>query len=243
VSTEARRILVIDDDPSYRTLLQSFLTQHGLSVVTRPDGGRIVETVIRERIDLVLLDLMLPGEDGLALCKRLRAGAVNVPVIMVTAKGDTVDRIVGLQMGADDYVPKPFDPRELLARIDAVLRRSPGRTQLPDSGAPVAVRPLYCFGPFELDTARHTLIRSGNVIILKEGEFAVLQALVTHPRQPLSRARLGMLSRQSDSIGRHSMDSQIARLRRLIEEDAANPCYIRTVRGFGYVFSPEGPGS
>jgi len=181
---------------------------------------------------------MLPGEDGVSVCKRLRASGAKVPVIMLTARTETMDRIIGLEVGADDYVLKPFEPRELLARIGAVLRRhgAPARPDAPgESGS------VYSFGPFLLNVDRRTLTRSGQVIVLTKGEFAVLEALTRHPRQPLSRERLFRLSRhRSFVIADRSMDIQIARLRRLIEADASQPCYIRTVWGFGYVFVPEG---
>jgi two-component system phosphate regulon response regulator OmpR len=157
---------------------------------------------------------------------------------MLTAKAETVDRIVGLEIGADDYVVKPFDPRELLARIGAVLRRHGGRV-LPD--APGHSSSVYSFGPFELDVDRRRLTKSGHVIVLTKGEFAVLEVLSSHPRQPLSRERLFSLSRRrSFVIADRSMDIQISRLRRLIEVDVSRPCYIQTVWGFGYVFVPEG---
>jgi len=232
------RILIVDDDPRARALLEEFLVRHGLSVTALGSGEQVAEVVSRESVSLVLLDLMLPGEDGLSICKRLRASGAKVPVIMLTAKAETVDRIVGLEIGADDYVVKPFEPRELLARIGAVLRRGNG-------GAPPDVHgrsgEVHSFGPFELDVRRRRLTKSGQVIVLTKGEFAVLEALSSHPRQPLSRERLVKLSRQrSFVIADRSMDIQISRLRRLIEVDLSRPCYIQTVWGFGYVFVPEG---
>lgn len=237
VSSKRTRILVIEDDPGMRGLLEEFLTRHGLSVISLESGAHVVETIVREHVDLVILDLMLPGDDGLSICRRLRLEGIDAPIIMVTAKGDTVDRIVGLEIGADDYLAKPFDPRELLARIGAVLRRHSDRSHGSAAG------PVYAFGPFELDTIRRTLKKSGKLIVLKAGEFAVLRALASHAHQPLTRERLVSLARARD-FGAHdrSMDIQIARLRRLIEDDASHPCYIRTVWGVGYVFSPEGAG-
>jgi two-component system phosphate regulon response regulator OmpR len=232
------RILIVEDDPRARALLEEYLVRHGLSVSTLGSGEQVAEVVSRECVSLVLLDVMLPGEDGLSICKRLRASGAKVPVIMVTAKAETVDRIVGLEIGADDYVVKPFDPRELLARIGAVLRRHGG---LGHPEAPGHSGPVHSFGPFELDVGRHRLTKSGQVIVLTKGEFAVLQVLAGHPRQPLSRERLFKLSRhRSFVIADRSMDIQISRLRRLLEADSSRPCYIQTVWGFGYVFVPEG---
>jgi two-component system phosphate regulon response regulator OmpR len=231
------RILIVEDDVRARALLEEFLVRHGLSVTTLGTGDQIAEVVSREGVSLVLLDLMLPGEDGLSICKRLRASGAKVPVIMLTAKAETLDRIIGLEIGADDYVVKPFDPRELLARIGAVLRRHGGRA--PD--APGHSGMVYSFGPFELDMDRRRLTRSGQVIVLTKGEFAVLEVLSSHPRQPLSRERLFELSRHRSYVtADRSMDIQISRLRRLIEADVSRPCYIQTVWGFGYVFVPEG---
>lgn len=232
------RILIVEDDPRARDLLEEFLVRHGLSVSTLGSGEQVAEVVSRECVSLVLLDVMLPGEDGLSVCRRLRATGAKVPVIMLTAKTEALDRILGLEIGADDYVVKPFDPRELLARIGAVLRRYEGRGHSEAAGHS---RPIYNFGPFELDVGRRRLTKSGQVIVLTKGEFAVLEVLVTHPRQPLSRERLCELSRRrSFVIAERSMDIQISRLRRLVEADVSRPCYIQTVWGFGYVFVPEG---
>jgi two-component system phosphate regulon response regulator OmpR len=238
--TEMRsRILIVEDDLRARALLEEFLVRHGLSVTTLGSGERVTEVVSRECVSLVLLDLMLPGEDGFSICKRLRASGAKVPVIMLTARAEVLDRIVGLEIGADDYVLKPFEPRELLARIGAVLRRHGGRAG-PDD-APVHSGSVYSFGPFELDVDRRRLTKSGQVIVLTKGEFAVLEALSSHARQPLSRERLFKLSRhRSFVIADRSMDIQISRLRRLIEADFSRPCYIRTVWGFGYIFVPDG---
>jgi two-component system phosphate regulon response regulator OmpR len=232
------RILIVEDDLRARALLEEFLVRQGLSVTTLGSGEQIAEVISRESVSVVLLDLMLPGEDGFSICKRLRASGAKVPVIMLTAKAETLDRIIGLEIGADDYVVKPFDPRELLARIGAVLRRHGGRTR-PE--APGHSGLVHSFGPFELDVDRRRLTKSGEVVVLTKGEFAVLEALSSHPRQPLSRERLCKLSRHRNSVAAdRSMDIQISRLRRLIEPDLSRPCYIQTVWGFGYVFVPEG---
>jgi two-component system phosphate regulon response regulator OmpR len=232
------RILIVEDDLGARALIEEFLVRHGLSVTTLGSGEQVTEVVSRECVSLVLLDLMLPGEDGLSICKRLRASGAKVPVIMLTAKAEALDRIVGLEIGADDYVVKPFEPRELLARIGAVLRRNGGRAD-PDAADHSG---LVCnFGPFELDVVRRRLTKSGQVVVLTKGEFAVLEVLSSYPRQPLSRERLVKLARhRSFLIADRSMDIQIARLRRLIEVDVSRPCYIQTVWGVGYVFVPDG---
>lgn len=230
------RILIVEDDPRARALLEEFLVRQGLSVITLGSGEEVSDVISRESVSLVLLDLMLPGEDGFSICRRLRQ--TGVPVIMLTARAETVDRVVGLEIGADDYVVKPFDPRELLARIGAVLRRHGGRSE---SASTENSPRVFRFGPFELDTARRVFTKSGQVIVLTKGEFAVLEALNRHPGQPLSRERLVKLARRRNAVTPdRSMDIQISRLRRLIEPDISRPCYIQTVWGFGYVFVPEG---
>ena len=227
------RILIVEDDLRARALLASYLTQHGLAVLTAGTGDEVNGLIDRECISLVLLDVMLPGEDGLSICKRLSKR--NIPIILLTARGEVLDRIVGLELGADDYVVKPFDPRELLARIGAVLRRQ-SQHLVPDEDESV-----FRFGPFELDSARRKLTRAGQVIPLKKGEYAVLEALNRHAGRPLSRDRLIQLSgRGNSNVTERSIDIQISRLRRVIELDASQPSYIQTVWGFGYVFDPAG---
>ncbi|MGL5467859.1 MAG: osmolarity response regulator transcription factor OmpR, partial [Shewanella sp.] len=190
-----------------------------------------------ENFHLIVLDLMLPGEDGLSICRRLRQQGSTIPIVMLTAKGDEVDRIIGLELGADDYLPKPFNPRELLARIKAVMRR---QTQdVP--GAPAQQEAEISFGEFSLDLATREMYHGDEAIALTSGEFAVLKVLVTHPREPLSRDKLMNLARGRDySALERSIDVQVSRLRRLIEKDPANPRYIQTVWGLGYVFVPDG---
>jgi two-component system phosphate regulon response regulator OmpR len=191
----------------------------------------------RAHFDLIVLDLMLPGEDGLAICRRLRGGGSTLPIIMLTARGDEIDRIVGLEMGADDYLPKPFNPRELLARITAVLRRQTA----PAPQAPKTEDAHVAFGDFEFNPANRSLSRNGEAIALTTGEFDLLNVLVLHPRQPLSRDRLMELTRgrELDAYDR-SIDVQVSRLRKLVETDPAHPRFIQTVWGFGYVFVPDG---
>lgn len=218
-------------------LLERYLKEQGMSVVALPDGRKLDETLTATAVKLVILDLMLPGEDGLSICRRLRGRGERVPIIMLTAKGDEVDRVVGLELGADDYLPKPFSPRELVARINAVLRR-----QVPTApGAPAMEPTVERFGPWEFDRGTRQLSRNGEVAILSTGEFAVLEALVTHPRQTLSREKLMDLARgREHGVYDRSMDVQISRIRRIIEPDPANPKYIQTVWGSGYAFVPDG---
>ena len=232
------RILVVDDDLRMRDLLVRYLGGEGYEVKAVADAAGMDKQLSRERYDLVVLDLMLPGEDGLAICRRLRAQNIAPAIIMLTAKGDEVDRIVGLEMGADDYLPKPFNPRELLARINAVLRR---RAPAGPPGAPTAGGDSYPFGDFVLNLSTRTLTRSGKTVPLTTGEFSVLKVLVQHPRTPLSRDKLMELARGREyGVFDRSIDVQISRLRKIVEDDHAHPRHIQTVWGFGYVFVPDG---
>ena len=232
------RILIVDDDQRLRDLLVRYLGGEGYEVKAVADGQAMDKQLGRERYDLVVLDLMLPGEDGLAICRRLRSQANAPAIVMLTAKGDEVDRIVGLEMGADDYLPKPFNPRELLARVNAVLRR---RSPAGVPGAPSATTEVFQFGKFSLNLGTRTLTRAGKPVQLTTGEFSVLKVLVQHPRTPLSRDKLMELARGRtlDSSDR-SIDVQVSRLRRLLGEDPHSPRFIQTVWGFGYVFVPDG---
>ena len=230
------RILVVDDDHRHRDLLVRFLGGEGYEVKAVPDAPGRDKQPARARYDLVVLDLMLPGEDGLAICRRLRAQDTAPAIIMLTAKGDDVDRIVGLEMGADDYLPKPFNPKELLARVKAVLRR---KTPSGPPGAPAAGG-VFQFGDFSLNLATRTLTRGGKEVALTTGEFSVLKVLVQHPRQPLSRDKLMELARGREyEVFDRSIDVQISRLRKIVEDDPAKPKHIQTVWGFGYVFVPD----
>jgi len=232
------RILVVDDDQRLRDLLVRYLSGEGYDVKAVPDAKGMDKQLGRERYDLVVLDLMLPGEDGLAICRRLRSQQVSPAIIMLTAKGDDVDRIVGLEMGADDYLPKPFNPRELVARINAVLRRK-GPDEIP--GAPSETPQTFEFGDFVLDLGTRTLKKNGETVPLTTGEFSVLKVFARHARQPLSREKLMELARGREyEVFDRSLDVQISRLRKLIEPDPSSPLYIQTVWGLGYVFIPEG---
>lgn len=235
---EKTKILVVDDDQRLRDLLNRYLTEQGFTVKAAGDAIAMDKALTREIFDLLVLDLMLPGEDGLSICRRLRGNKNDVAIIMLTAKGDDVDRIVGLEMGADDYLPKPFNPRELVARIHAVLRR---RSAAPPPGAPTAEEELVAFGNVRLNLATRELSRGDQTTQLTTGEFAVLKVLVQHPRQPLSRDKLMELARGREyDVFDRSIDVQISRLRKLFEDDPTKPRYVQTVWGFGYVFVPDG---
>ncbi|WP_394390831.1 two-component system response regulator OmpR [Shewanella woodyi] len=234
---ETSKILVVDDDMRLRALLERYLMEQGYQVRSAANAEQMDRLLERENFHLVVLDLMLPGEDGLSICRRLRQNGNPIPIVMLTAKGDEVDRIIGLELGADDYLPKPFNPRELLARIKAVMRR-----QTPDvPGAPTQQEEEITFGEFALNLATREMYHGEEAISLTSGEFAVLKVLVSHPREPLSRDKLMNLARGRDySALERSIDVQVSRLRRLIEKDPANPRYIQTVWGLGYVFVPDG---
>jgi two-component system phosphate regulon response regulator OmpR len=230
--------LVVDDDSRLRDLLKRFLNEQGYAVTIAGNAVEMNRFWIRERYDLLVLDLMLPGEDGLSICQRLRGGGDDTPIIMITAKGEDVDRIKGLELGADDYLPKPFNPRELLARISAVLRRV-AADEAP--GAPSENEETYLFGEFEFNLGKRALTKNGEPITLTTGEYSVLKVLARHAKQPLSREKLMELARGREyEVFDRSLDVQISRLRKMIEPDPAVPRYIQTVWGLGYVFIPDG---
>ena len=222
-------------------MLATYLGEQGYAVRCLEGGpqllARLEGRLGKERPDLLVLDLMLPGDDGLTLLRRLRDGGDDLPVLMLTARADGVDRIIGLEQGADDYLAKPFLPRELTARIEAVLRR---RRRSP-SGSPQPESQPVRFGTCRFDPASRTLERDGAAVTITSGEFSLLAVFVQHPQRPLSRQRLVELARGpgSDTDSR-SMDVQVSRLRRLIEPDPARPRYLQTVWGYGYVFVPDG---
>jgi two-component system phosphate regulon response regulator OmpR len=236
--TAAHKVLVVDDDQRLRDLLRRYLGDNGFNVLVAESAQAMNRIWLRERFDVLVLDLMMPGEDGLSVLRRLRGGNDRTPIVMLTAKGEDVDRIIGLEMGADDYLPKPFNPRELLARINAVLRRRAAE-EIP--AAPAGDTEPVAFGEFVLDLSTRTLTRAGEPVTLTSGEFAVLKAFARHPRVPLSREKLMEMARgrEYEAFDR-SLDVQISRLRKLIEPDPAKPRYIQTVWGLGYVFIPEG---
>jgi len=234
---ENHKILVVDDDARLRALLERYLSEQGFQVRSVANGEQMDRLLTRENFHLMVLDLMLPGEDGLSICRRLRNANNTLPILMLTAKGDEVDRIVGLEVGADDYLPKPFNPRELLARIKAVLRRQ--TVELP--GAPSSEEKVVEFGDFRLNLGTREMSRGDEAMPLTSGEFAVLKALVTNAREPMSRDKLMNMARGREySAMERSIDVQISRLRRMLEDDPSKPRYIQTVWGLGYVFVPDG---
>lgn len=229
---DSPHILVVDDDAGIRDLLREYLSQQGYRVSTARDGTELDAQLAREKPALVVMDLMLPGEDGLTLTRRVKAG-VGCPVIMLSARGEDIDRIVGLEVGADDYLPKPFNPRELLARIRAVLRRG--------QEAPARTAELVRFGEFTLDLAAQRLTRGDAEVPLTHAEFALLKVFVEHPNRALTRDQImdWLKGYERDPFDR-SIDVRVTRLRRKLEPDPANPVYIRTVWGQGYLFNPKG---
>ena len=227
------RVLVVDDDPELRKLLSAYLTDVGYAVDLAADGEQMRRAIERAAPDVIVMDLMLPGTDGLALTREVRA-ASNVPILMLSARGEEIDRVVGLEVGADDYLAKPFSPRELLARLRALLRRS----------QPAAVAPApksLAFGPFRLDPDAHRLLRNGVEVELSTADFELLKVFVERPGRVLSRdVLLDLLKGYERDPFDRTVDNRVARLRRRIEPDPANPVFIRTVRGEGYLFSPLG---
>ncbi|NZD67254.1 response regulator [Herbaspirillum sp. AP21] len=227
-------ILVVDDDRDIRTLLAEYLDSNGLRTLTATNGNEMRRVLEESRVDLIVLDLTLPGEDGLTLCRNLRATS-SVPVIMLTARGEPLDRILGLEMGADDYLAKPFEPRELFARIRSVLRRTQA---LPPNMAQPDVAAMR-FAGWMLDlTARHLVNRDGVVVALSGAEFRLLKVFLDHPNRVLNRDQLLELTqgRESDPFDR-SVDIQISRLRQKLGDDARTPTIIKTVRNEGYVLA------
>jgi len=234
---QQKKILVVDDDIRLRELLQRYLTEQGFSIKGVSDAKEMDSVLAHESMDLLVLDLMLPGEDGLSICRRVRSSGTMMPIIMLTARGDEVDRIIGLEMGADDYLPKPFNPRELLARINAVMRR---HERLQPS-APAIQSDSVTIGDFVFNASTRSLSKDGQAITITSGEFALLKVFVDHPRQPLSRDRLMQLARGRElDVFDRSIDVQVSRLRKLVEPDPAHPRYLQTMWGFGYVFIPDG---
>ena len=229
-----KQILVVDDDLRLRSLVESHLQGFGFAVRGINDGRQIDSLLAETPVDLIILDLGLPHEDGLQICRRLRQHH-EVPILMLTARGDEIDRILGLEMGADDYLAKPFHPRELVARIQAILRRTRAAVPRPEAVA----APFQC-GPFTVDTSRQEIQLDGQVLSLTSAEFQTLATLIQHEGQPLTREKLMWLTRgrQLESDDR-SIDMQISRLRRLLDSTPGRPRHIRTVWGHGYLFVAE----
>ncbi len=229
---QPEHILIVDDDAEIRSLLVDYLEKNGYRASAVADGRMLNQFLAQRRVDLIVLDLMLPGEDGLDICRRLRAQS-SIPIIMLTARGDPTDRIVGLEMGADDYLPKPFNPRELLARIKGVLRRT--HTLPPDTLSAGTGR--FRFAEWVLDTAARHLISPDQVVIpLSGAEFSLLNVFLTHPNRVLTRDQLLDLARGRDAIPfDRSIDMQVSRLRKRLRD--ARGEIIKTVRGQGYLLA------
>ena len=233
VNSEQPHIALVDDDPKIRELTAKYLSDQELSVKTAANGSELDELMKNNNISLIILDLMMPEESGLNICQRLRVNNVDIPIIMLTAKGDEVDRIVGLEMGADDYLPKPFNPRELLARVNAILRRQ-------QKSSIQNTKDIFEFGNFSFDISNRSLHKNGQEIQITAGEYDLLRVFAERPKQPLSRDQIMQLAKGKElDVFDRSIDVQISRLRRLIEEDPNKPKFLQTKWGFGYIFIPD----
>ena len=233
VNSEQPHIALVDDDPKIRELTAKYLSDQELSVKTAANGSELDELMKNNNISLIILDLMMPEESGLNICQRLRVNNVEIPIIMLTAKGDEVDRIVGLEMGADDYLPKPFNPRELLARVNAILRRQ-------QQSSIQNTKDIFEFGNFSFDISNRSLHKNGQEIQITAGEYDLLRVFAERPKQPLSRDQIMQLAKGKElDVFDRSIDVQISRLRRLIEEDPNKPKFLQTKWGFGYIFIPD----
>jgi two-component system, OmpR family, phosphate regulon response regulator OmpR len=231
-------VLIVDDDPVVRDLLRRFLNERGFQVSVLHDGSGLAHRLELERPSIVVLDIMMPNTDGLRALKGLRAGGDDIPVIFLTACGSVNDKVKGLESGADDYLAKPFDPRELLARIETVLRRRASAPSRPERA------PRERFGRFEVDFVTRSLVHGSERVALRDSEFALLKIFIKHPYKVLSRVLIHDLLRGDDLAFRdRGLDVPIWRLRRIIEDDPSNPRHVQTVRGQGYVFVPDTDGS
>ncbi|KAA0595987.1 two-component system OmpR family response regulator [Azospirillum lipoferum] len=230
-------VLIVDDDRDIRELVSGYLKRNGLRVTLAADGRQMRSFLERDRVDLIVLDIMMPGDDGLVLCRELRAGRyATTPVLMLTARNDEMDRILGLEMGADDYLAKPFAARELLARIKAILRRArmlPPNLQISEAGQ------LLSFGKWRLDTvARHLLDQDGTAVALSGAEYRLLRVFLDHPQRVLSRDQLLNLTQGREAeLFERSIDLLVSRLRQRLRDDAREPSHIKTVRNEGYVLA------
>jgi len=232
-SPQTTLIAVVEDDPEIRSLIADLLGREGFEVAPCASGAELDRVMARQRVDLVVLDLMLPGEDGLSICRRLLSGGLDIPVVMVTAKGDDIDRILGIELGADDYLPKPFNPRELTARVRAILRRTRGSHRAPQRAAPE----VYRFAGWTLDAgARRLQDDQGRLVELTGGEFDLLMVFLTHAQRVLNRDQLLDWTRgRSAAPYDRTVDVQLSRLRRKLSDQPAK--LIKTVRGGGYIFA------
>lgn len=236
---DSPHILVVDDDPELRSMLRDYLGANGFAVAEAGHGEEMRQKMAQDMPQAVVLDLMLPGEDGLSLARELRRQG-NLPILMLSARGEEIDRVIGLEVGADDYLAKPFSPRELLARLRALLRRAQARAAAEQpAGSPAESGRR--FGPYLIDSAAMRLLRDGQEVGLSVAEFTLLQVMAEHPNRVLSRDQLidWLKGYERDAFDR-SIDVRVTRLRRKIEPDPAHPIYIRTVRGQGYLFNPAG---
>tara|TARA_B110000008_G_scaffold40619_1_gene37570 strand:- start:345 stop:1061 length:717 start_codon:yes stop_codon:yes gene_type:complete len=232
-NSEQPHIALVDDDPKIRELTAKYLSDQQLSIKTAANGSELDELMKNNNISLIILDLMMPEESGLNICQRLRVNNVEIPIIMLTAKGDEVDRIVGLEMGADDYLPKPFNPRELLARVNAILRRQ-------QQSSIQNTKDIFEFGNFSFDISNRSLHKNGQEIQITAGEYDLLRVFAERAKQPLSRDQIMQLAKGKElDVFDRSIDVQISRLRRLIEEDPNKPKFLQTKWGFGYIFIPD----
>jgi two-component system, OmpR family, phosphate regulon response regulator OmpR len=238
-ATKPYHLFVVEDDSAMRDMLSSYLEKQGMAVTAMPSAEDLMRRIHRLRPDLVVLDVTLPGESGLQACQRLRAEGDRVPIILLTARTEEIDRVLGLEMGADDYLGKPFSARELLARIRAVLRRVSSTP-----GVPIAYEQDVAIGPYRFQPATRSLVAAdGGVRVLSTVEYAMLAELVTSPNVPISRERLLSVSHAREEVLlARTVDVAVMRLRKLVEPDPAMPRYIQTVRGHGYMFVPHARG-
>jgi DNA-binding response OmpR family regulator len=239
MNDSVKKILVIDDDQKLRNLVINYLGKEGYEVDGVADGRALDKYLLTDSADLLVLDLMLPGEDGLSIARRLRK-STDIPIIILSARGDEVDRIVGLEVGADDYLAKPFNPRELLARIRAIFRRTSSEQGLQNDSTRSGTR-LHHFGPFTIDLLSNALMRDNEVVSITPGDFTLLEIFISHPNRILSRDMLiEQLKGYERSPYDRSIDVRITRLRKKIENNPDHPEFIRTIWGKGYMFTPQG---
>ncbi|MET0052338.1 MAG: response regulator [Candidatus Thiodiazotropha sp.] len=235
---DKQKILVVDDDPKLLDLVIKFLTREGFQVDGVGSGQAMDSYLVQHPVQLIVLDLMLPGEDGLSIARRLRANG-SIPILMLSARGEDIDRIIGLEVGADDYLAKPFNPRELSARVKAILRRT--QELNPGTGSSATTQGLYRFGDYQVNLTTQSLSKDGEPVSLTAGEFSLLEAFVKHPNRVLSRDHLiELIKGYERSPFDRSIDVRVTRLRRKLEINPDQPQFIRTVWGRGYIFTPQG---